>query len=167
MEIPVIHCHGSLCRIAEVEVILTAQFFYIELSGVKVDLIVFPCGTQFLNVVIVTFAQKFPECSLSRFRKIPQLKFFARSAELIISISPDTETTTISGIIADEISIGVVNNKTTAVRVIPVYGKGVGEVAEFGGLLGYAPIMPLKKDSCADFINRGGRIPAPIHSLRN
>lgn len=85
----------------------------------------------------------------------------------MIAIPGDTEATTISGIIADEISIGVVNNKTTAVRVIPVYGKGVGEVAEFGGLLGYAPIMPLKKDSCADFINRGGRIPAPIHSLRN
>ena len=85
----------------------------------------------------------------------------------MIAIPGDTEATTISGIIADEISIGVVNNKTTAVRVIPVYGKGVGEVAEFGGLLGYAPIMPLKKESCADFINRGGRIPAPIHSLRN
>ena len=85
----------------------------------------------------------------------------------MIAIPGDTEATTISGIIADEISIGVINNKTTAVRVIPVYGKGVGEVAEFGGLLGYAPIMPLKKESCADFINRGGRIPAPIHSLRN
>ena len=85
----------------------------------------------------------------------------------MIAIPGDTEATTISGIIADEISIGVVNNKTTAVRVIPVYGKGVGEVAEFGGLLGYAPIIPLKKESCADFINRGGRIPAPIHSLKN
>lgn len=85
----------------------------------------------------------------------------------MIAIPGDTEATTISGIIADEISIGVVNNKTTAVRVIPVWGKGVGEVAEFGGLLGYAPIMELKKDSCRDFINRGGRIPAPIHSLKN
>ncbi len=85
----------------------------------------------------------------------------------MIAIPGDTEATTISGIIADEISIGVVNNKTTAVRVIPVYGKGVGEVAEFGGLLGYAPIIPLKQASCADFINRGGRIPAPIHSLKN
>ena len=70
-------------------------------------------------------------------------------------------------IIADEIAIGVANTKTTAVRVIPVHGKGVGESAEFGGLLGYAPIMPLRSASCADFINRGGRIPAPIHSLRN
>ena len=85
----------------------------------------------------------------------------------MIAIPGDTEATTISGIIADEISIGVVNNKTTAVRVIPVWGKGVGEVAEFGGLLGYAPIIPLKGESCADFINRGGRIPAPIHSLKN
>ncbi|MBO5946204.1 MAG: PFL family protein [Clostridia bacterium] len=85
----------------------------------------------------------------------------------MIAIPGDTDATTISGIIADEISIGVVNTKTTAVRVIPVWGKGVGESAEFGGLLGYAPIMPLKKESCADFINRGGRIPAPIHSLKN
>ena len=85
----------------------------------------------------------------------------------MIAIPGDTEATTISGIIADEISIGVVNNKTTAVRVIPVWGKGVGETAAFGGLLGYAPIIPLKKESCADFINRGGRIPAPIHSLKN
>ena len=85
----------------------------------------------------------------------------------MIAIPGDTDATTISGIIADEISIGVVNTKTTAVRVIPVYGKGVGESAEFGGLLGYAPIMPLKSESCSDFINRGGRIPAPIHSLKN
>ncbi len=85
----------------------------------------------------------------------------------MIAIPGDTEATTISGIIADEIAIGVVNTKTTAVRVIPVYGKGVGEMAEFGGLLGYAPIMPLKDKSCAEFINRGGRIPAPIHSLKN
>ena len=85
----------------------------------------------------------------------------------MIAIPGNTPASTISGIIADEISIGVVNNKTTAVRVIPVWGKDVGDVAEFGGLLGYAPIMPLKSDSCADFIIRGGRIPAPIHSLRN
>lgn len=85
----------------------------------------------------------------------------------MIAIPGNTEASTISGIIADEISIGVVNNKTTAVRVIPVWGKDVGDVAEFGGLLGYAPIIPLKKESCAEFINRGGRIPAPIHSLKN
>ena len=85
----------------------------------------------------------------------------------MIAIPGDTSAATISGIIADEISIGVVNNKTTAVRVIPVWGKGVGESAEFGGLLGYAPIMPLKSESCESFISRGGRIPAPIHSLKN
>ena len=85
----------------------------------------------------------------------------------MIAIPGDTDATTISGIIADEIAIGVVNTKTTAVRVIPVVGKGVGEVAEFGGLLGYAPIIPLRGESCRDFIMRGGRIPAPIHSLKN
>ena len=85
----------------------------------------------------------------------------------MIAVPGDTSAATISGIIADEISIGVVNNKTTAVRVIPVWGKGVGESATFGGLLGYAPIMPLKDESCESFIARGGRIPAPIHSLKN
>jgi len=85
----------------------------------------------------------------------------------MIAIAGDTPAETISAIIADEASIGVINNKTTAVRVIPVYGKGVGEMAEFGGLLGYAPIIPLNKYSSADFINRGGRIPAPIHSFKN
>ena len=85
----------------------------------------------------------------------------------MIAIPGDTSAATISGIIADEISIGVVNTKTTAVRVIPVHGKGVGESAEFGGLLGYAPIIPLKSESCERFISRGGRIPAPIHSLKN
>ena len=85
----------------------------------------------------------------------------------MIAIPGDTPASTISGIIADEISIGVVNTKTTAVRVIPVVGKGVGESAEFGGLLGYAPIMPVKQKSCEAFIKRGGRIPAPIHSLKN
>ena len=85
----------------------------------------------------------------------------------MIAVPGDTTAETIAGIIADEISIGVVNNKTTAVRLIPVAGKGVGEVANFGGLLGYAPIMELKNESCAAFVSRGGRIPAPIHSLRN
>lgn len=85
----------------------------------------------------------------------------------MIAIPGDTSSTTISGIIADEMAIGMVNNKTTAVRLIPVPGKGVGEWAEFGGLLGGAPILPVNTFSCADFINRGGRIPAPIHSFRN
>ena len=85
----------------------------------------------------------------------------------MIAVPGDTTAETIAGVIADEISIGVINNKTTAVRLIPVAGKGVGEVANFGGLLGYAPIMELKGESCAAFVSRGGRIPAPIHSLRN
>lgn len=85
----------------------------------------------------------------------------------MVAIPGDTPDETISGIIADEMAIGMVNNKTTAVRIIPVIGKGVGEVAEFGGLLGYAPIMPVNKFSCAEFIKRGGRIPAPIHSFKN
>lgn len=85
----------------------------------------------------------------------------------MIAIPGNTSETTISGIIADELAIGMVNNKTTAVRVIPVPNKDVGEWVEFGGLLGGAPIMAVNKFSCADFINRGGRIPAPIHSFRN
>ena len=85
----------------------------------------------------------------------------------MIAIPGDTSEDVICGIIADEISIGVANTKTTAVRVIPVHGKGVGEMVNFGGLLGYAPIMKLREYSPAKFIARGGRIPAPIHSLKN
>ncbi len=85
----------------------------------------------------------------------------------MIAIPGDTKATTISGIIADEMALGMINQKTTAVRIIPVIGKGVGEKVEFGGLLGYAPIMPVNQFSCDAFINRGGRIPAPIHSFKN
>ena len=85
----------------------------------------------------------------------------------MIAIPGDTPATTISGIIADEAAIGMVNQKTTAVRIIPVIGKGVGETVEFGGLLGYAPIMPVNSFDCSAFVNRGGRIPAPIHSFKN
>lgn len=85
----------------------------------------------------------------------------------MIAIPGDTKATTISGIIADEMAIGMINQKTTAVRLIPVIGKGVGEVVEFGGLLGYAPIMPVNQFSCDAFVNRGGRIPAPVHSFKN
>ena len=85
----------------------------------------------------------------------------------MIAIPGDTKATTISGVIADEAAIGMINQKTTAVRVIPVIGKKVGEVVEFGGLLGYAPIMPVNSFSCDEFVNRGGRIPAPIHSFKN
>ena len=85
----------------------------------------------------------------------------------MIAIPGDTKATTISGIIADEAAIGMVNQKTTAVRVIPVVGKGIGETVEFGGLLGYAPIMPVNTFDCSAFVNRPGRIPAPIHSFKN
>ena len=85
----------------------------------------------------------------------------------MIAIPGDTKASTIAGIIADESAIGMINQKTTAVRVIPVIGKVVGETVEFGGLLGYAPIMPVNKFSCDAFVERGGRIPAPIHSFKN
>ncbi|KAB0577988.1 hypothetical protein EI53_00893 [Fusobacterium naviforme] len=85
----------------------------------------------------------------------------------MIAIPGDTPAATISGIIADEAAIGMVNQKTTAVRLIPAYGKKVGDVVEFGGLLGYAPVIPVNCFGCADFINRAGRIPAPIHSFKN
>ena len=85
----------------------------------------------------------------------------------MIAVPGDTSAATVSALIADEIAIGVINQKTTAVRVIPVCGKGVGESVEFGGLLGYAPIMPMHRESSEAFIARGGRIPAPIHSLKN
>lgn len=85
----------------------------------------------------------------------------------MIAIPGDTSESTISGIIADELAIGMINQKTTAVRIIPVIGKGVGETVEFGGLLGHAPIMKVNGFSCEGFVNRGGRIPAPIHSFKN
>ncbi len=85
----------------------------------------------------------------------------------MIAVPGDTTAATICGIIADEISIGVANTKTTAVRIIPAVGKGIGDEVIFGGLLGSAPIMPVSKYSPAKFISRGGRIPAPIHSLKN
>ena len=85
----------------------------------------------------------------------------------MIAIPGDTSAETISAIIADEMAIGMINQKTTAVRIIPAVGKKVGETVEFGGLLGEAPIMPVHEFSSVDFINRGGRIPAPIHSLKN
>ena len=85
----------------------------------------------------------------------------------MIAIPGDTKASTIAGIIADESAIGMINQKTTAVRLIPVIGKGVGETVEFGGLLGYAPIMPVNQFSCNAFVERGGRIPAPIHSFKN
>ena len=85
----------------------------------------------------------------------------------MIAIPGDTPASTLSGIIADESAIGMVNQKTTAVRIIPVIGKSVGDTVEFGGLLGYAPVMPVNQYSCEAFVSRGGRIPAPIHSFKN
>ena len=85
----------------------------------------------------------------------------------MVAIPGNTSAETISGIIADEMAIGMINQKTTACRLIPVIGKDLGDYAEFGGLLGSAPIMPVSKFSCAGFVNRGGRIPAPIHSFKN
>lgn len=85
----------------------------------------------------------------------------------MIAIPGSTSAATISGMIADESAIGMANQKTTAVRIIPVVGKEVGDTVEFGGLLGYAPVMPVNRFSCEAFVNRGGRIPAPIHSFKN
>ena len=85
----------------------------------------------------------------------------------MIAIPGDTKAATISGMIADEMAIGMVNQKTTAARLIPAIGKTVGDKVEFGGLFGYAPVMPVNPYSCEAFVNRGGRIPAPIHSFKN
>ena len=85
----------------------------------------------------------------------------------MIAVPGDTSAATLSAIIADEAAIGMVNQKTTAVRLIPAPGKGVGDVVEFGGLLGSAPVMPCHTGSAEDFVARGGRIPAPLHSLKN
>lgn len=85
----------------------------------------------------------------------------------MVAIAGDTPATTIAGMIADEAAIGMVNQKTTAVRVIPAIGKKIGDTVEFGGLFGYAPVMPVNPYSCEKFISRGGRIPAPIHSFKN
>ncbi|MCA1917203.1 PFL family protein [Methanospirillum hungatei] len=85
----------------------------------------------------------------------------------MIAIPGKTPASTIAGIIADEAAIGMINQKTTAVRLIPVIGKDVGDMVEFGGLLGHAPVQQVNTFDCSKFINRGGRIPAPIHSFKN
>ena len=85
----------------------------------------------------------------------------------MIAVPGHTPASTLAGIIADEAAIGLINSKTTAVRIIPVTGKDVGEYVECGGLLGHAPIMPVKNGSCEVFINRGGRVPAPVQSMKN
>ena len=107
------------------------------------------------------------ECGALSIEKLEAMTAVCSVGLDMIAVPGDTSAATLSGIIADEIAIGVINNKTTAVRLIPVHGKGVGESVEFGGLLGHAPIMKLSDYSSEEFIARGGRIPAPIHSLRN
>ena len=107
------------------------------------------------------------ECGALSLEKLEAMTAVCSVGLDMIAVPGDTSEAVICGIIADEISIGVANTKTTAVRLIPAYGKGVGDSVEFGGLLGYAPIMKLSEYSCEEFINRGGRIPAPIHSLKN
>ena len=107
------------------------------------------------------------ECGSLTLEKLEAMTAVCSVGLDMICIPGDTTAETISGIIADEIAIGMVNNKTTAVRVIPAPGKGIGDKVEFGGLLGYAPVMRVNPASCAEFIARGGRIPAPIHSLKN
>jgi len=107
------------------------------------------------------------ECGTLTLDKLEAMTCICSVGLDMIAIPGDTTAETISAIIADESAIGMINQKTTAVRIIPVVVKSVGESVEFGGLLGYAPIMPVHSESSADFINRGGRIPAPIHSLKN
>ena len=107
------------------------------------------------------------ECGSLTLEKLEAMTAVCSVGLDMICIPGDTTAETISGIIADEIAIGMVNNKTTAVRVIPAPGKGIGDKVEFGGLLGYAPVMRVNPVSCEKFIARGGRIPAPIHSLKN
>ena len=107
------------------------------------------------------------ECGALTLEKLEAMTAVCSVGLDMIAIPGDTSEDVICGIIADEISIGVINTKTTAVRLIPAYGKSVGESVSFGGLLGYAPIMPINNYSPARFIARGGRVPAPIHSLKN
>ena len=107
------------------------------------------------------------ECGALSIEKLEAMTCVCSVGLDMIAIPGDASAETISAIIADEAAIGMINNKTTAVRVIPVPGKKVGEMVEFGGLLGRAPIIPVREYSSAEFVNRGGRIPAPLHSLRN
>ena len=107
------------------------------------------------------------ECGALTLEKLEAMTCVCSVGLDMIAIPGDTKATTISGIIADEMAIGMVNQKTTAVRIIPAVGKTVGDKVEFGGLFGYAPVMPVNPYSCDDFINRKGRIPAPIHSFKN
>ena len=99
----------------------------------------------------------------------PHIRIPLRAVALALfcGLAGPASAATVSGIIADEAAIGMVNQKTTAVRIIPVVGKTVGDTVEFGGLLGHAPIMPVNRFACDAFVGRRGRIPAPIHSFKN
>lgn len=107
------------------------------------------------------------ECGALTIEKLEAMTCVCSVGLDMIAIPGDTRATTIAGIIADESAIGMINQKTTAVRIIPVQGKSVGDSVEFGGLLGHAPIMPVNNFDCSAFISRRGRIPAPIHSFKN
>ncbi len=107
------------------------------------------------------------ECGSLSLEKLEAMTCVCSVGLDMICIPGDTPSSTISGIIADEMALGMINNKTTATRLIPVYGKGVGDTAEFGGLLGTGPVMKVNEFSCEKFISRKGRIPAPIHSFKN
>jgi hypothetical protein len=107
------------------------------------------------------------ECGALNIEKLEAMTCVCSVGLDMIAIPGDTPATTIAGIIADESAIGMVNQKTTAVRIIPVIGKAVGDTVEFGGLLGYAPVMPVSRFDCSAFVSRQGRIPAPIHSFKN
>ena len=107
------------------------------------------------------------ECGALTIEKLEAMTCVCSVGLDMIAIPGDTPASTISGIIADEAAIGMINQKTTAVRIIPVIGKTVGDNVEFGGLLGHAPVMPVNRFSCEAFISRKGRIPAPIHSFKN
>ena len=107
------------------------------------------------------------ECGALTIEKLEAMTCVCSVGLDMIAIPGKTPASTISGIIADEAAIGMINQKTTAVRIIPVEGKDVGDSVEFGGLLGYAPVMPVNTYSCEAFISRQGRIPAPIHSFKN
>ncbi len=107
------------------------------------------------------------ECGALTLEKLEAMTCVCSVGLDMIAVPGDTESSTISGIIADEAAIGMVNQKTTAVRIIPVFGKNIGDTVEFGGLLGHAPVMPVNGFDCSAFISRGGRIPAPIHSFKN
>ena len=107
------------------------------------------------------------ECGALTIEKLEAMTCVCSVGLDMIAIPGDTPASTLSGIIADEAAIGMINQKTTAVRIIPAQGMKVGDRLEFGGLLGYAPVMPVNRFSCEAFISREGRIPAPVHSFKN